>query len=89
MNEFLAMGGYAWYVWMAYGACALAVAIEIAAVRARRKRAFDELRKSEMRGLKRLLTAEQYEPLKGTMWLLRRNAESLGEGGRTVARAGI
>ena len=39
MSEFLAMGGYAWYVWMAYGACALAVVIEIAAVRARRKRA--------------------------------------------------
>jgi heme exporter protein CcmD len=46
MSEFLAMGGYAWYVWMAYGACALAVAIEIAAVRMRRKRAFDELRMS-------------------------------------------
>ena len=46
MSEFLAMGGYAWYVWMAYGACALGVMIEIAAVRARRKRAFDELRMS-------------------------------------------
>jgi len=46
MSEFLAMGGYAWYVWMAYGACALAVVIEVAAVRARRKRAFDELRMS-------------------------------------------
>ena len=46
MSEFLAMGGYAWYVWMAYGACALAVVVEIAAVRARRKRAFDELRMS-------------------------------------------
>jgi heme exporter protein CcmD len=46
MSEFLAMGGYAWYVWMAYGAGALAVVIEVAAVRARRKRAFDELRMS-------------------------------------------
>ena len=50
MAEFFAMGGYAWYVWMAYGVAALAIAIEIAAVRVRRKRAlrraFDELRMS-------------------------------------------
>lgn len=46
MSEFLAMGGYAWYVWMAYGAAALAVVIEIAAVRARRRRAFEQLRMS-------------------------------------------
>jgi heme exporter protein CcmD len=46
MGDFLAMGGYGWYVWMAYGAVALAIAIEISAVRARRKRAFDELRMS-------------------------------------------
>jgi heme exporter protein D len=46
MADFFAMGGYAWYVWMAYGVTALAIAIEIAAVRGRRKRAFDELRMS-------------------------------------------
>ena len=46
MMDFFAMGGYAWYVWMAYGAVVLAVAAEIAAVRARRRRAFDELRMS-------------------------------------------
>lgn len=46
MLDFLAMGGYAWYVWMAYGAVALVVAVEVAAVRARRRRAFDELRMS-------------------------------------------
>ncbi|HET6802071.1 MAG: heme exporter protein CcmD [Betaproteobacteria bacterium] len=46
MTEFFAMGGYAWYVWMSYGAVALAVIAEVAAVRARRKRAFDELRMS-------------------------------------------
>ncbi|MFI4888585.1 MAG: heme exporter protein CcmD [Burkholderiales bacterium] len=46
MSEFFAMGGYAWYVWMAYGAAALTIAIEIATVRSRRKRAFDELRMS-------------------------------------------
>ena len=44
MSEFFAMGGYAWYVWMSYGAAALAVIVEVAAVRSRRKRAFDELR---------------------------------------------
>jgi heme exporter protein D len=46
MSEFFAMGGYAWYVWMAYGGATIAVGIEIAAVRARRKRAFAELRMS-------------------------------------------
>ena len=44
MNEFFAMGGYAWYVWMSYGAAALALIVEVAVVRARRKRAYDELR---------------------------------------------
>ncbi|HEX6136297.1 MAG TPA: heme exporter protein CcmD [Casimicrobiaceae bacterium] len=46
MSEFFAMGGYAWYVWMAYGAAAVAIAVEVAVVRARRRRAFDELRMS-------------------------------------------
>jgi heme exporter protein D len=46
MADFFAMGGYAWYVWMAYGAVALALIVEIGAVRARRRRAFDELRLS-------------------------------------------
>ena len=44
MSEFLAMGGYGWYVWMSYGAAALALIVETAVVRARRKRALDELR---------------------------------------------
>jgi len=39
MMEFLAMGGYAWYVWMSYGAVALVVTAEIAATRARLRRA--------------------------------------------------
>jgi heme exporter protein CcmD len=39
MSHFLAMGGYAWYVWMAYGAVALVVAAETLAVRARARRA--------------------------------------------------
>ena len=39
MSDFLAMGGYAWYVWMSYGAVALVVVVETIAVRARRRRA--------------------------------------------------
>jgi heme exporter protein D len=46
MAGFFAMGGYAWYVWMAYGAVAFVLVVEVAAVRARRRRAFDELRMS-------------------------------------------
>ena len=46
MADFFAMGGYAWYVWMAYGVAALTLGIEICAVRVRRKRAFAELRMS-------------------------------------------
>jgi len=33
MNEFLAMGGYGWYVWGSYGVAALCIAIEIIALR--------------------------------------------------------
>lgn len=46
MGDFFAMGGYAWYVWMAYGAVALAIVVEIVVVRARRRRAFERLRMS-------------------------------------------
>ena len=35
LAEFFAMGGYGFYVWGSYAACALAVAVEILAVRAR------------------------------------------------------
>jgi heme exporter protein D len=44
LSEFFSMGGYAWYVWMAYGAFALAIAIEVVALRARRRRAIDMVR---------------------------------------------
>jgi heme exporter protein D len=44
MNEFLAMGGYAFYVWGSYGMAAAIVVAEILAVRARRRRALDEAR---------------------------------------------
>ena len=39
MSEFFAMGGYAFYVWGAYGASALLIVVEVLAVRARRRRA--------------------------------------------------
>jgi heme exporter protein D len=46
MNEFLAMGGYAFYVWGAYGVAALVIVIEIFAVRARARAALEEARLS-------------------------------------------
>ncbi len=39
MSEFLAMGGYAFYVWGSYGVAALAVVIKVVSVRARRRAA--------------------------------------------------
>ena len=39
MIEFLAMGGYGFYVWSAYGVTALAVIAELLALRARRRAA--------------------------------------------------
>ena len=44
MSEFLAMGGYAFYVWGAYGVTALVIVVEILAVRARRRGALEEAR---------------------------------------------
>ena len=44
MSEFLAMGGYAFYVWGAYSVTALIVVIEVFAVRARRRVALEEAR---------------------------------------------
>jgi heme exporter protein D len=35
LSEFLAMGGYGFYVWTSYVVAAIAVALEIVAVRAR------------------------------------------------------
>jgi heme exporter protein D len=46
MTEFLAMGGYAFYVWGAYGVTALAIVLEIVALRARRRRAFQDAQAS-------------------------------------------
>jgi len=37
MNQFFARGGYGFYVWGAYGVAALAIMIELVALRARRR----------------------------------------------------
>jgi len=39
MSEFLAMGGYGFYVWSAYGVTALVIVAELIALRARRRAA--------------------------------------------------
>ena len=44
MSEFFAMGGYAFYVWGAYGVTALVVLAEVLALRARRRAALAEAR---------------------------------------------
>jgi heme exporter protein D len=44
MNEFFAMGGYAFYVWGAYGVTALVVIAEVLALRARRRAVLAETR---------------------------------------------
>jgi len=46
MTEFFAMGGYGFYVWTAYAALAIVLALEVAAVRARRKTVVEEARLS-------------------------------------------
>lgn len=47
MSDLLAMGGYGWYVWMAYGATTLVIAAELLALRARRRRSLIEARLAE------------------------------------------
>ena len=47
MTEFFAMGGYAFYVWTAYGVGAVALAVEIAMLRARRRRTLADVRMAE------------------------------------------
>lgn len=37
MSEWLAMGGYGFYVWNAYGMLAIALAVELVALRRRRR----------------------------------------------------
>ena len=37
LNEFLAMGGYALYVWTSFGMTALCMAVEVVAIRRRHR----------------------------------------------------
>jgi len=41
--EFFAMGGYGVYVWGSFGVTAVCIAVEIAVLAARNRRALDEL----------------------------------------------
>ena len=47
MSNFLAMGGYAWYVWMAYGVTALVIVVELWTLRTRRHRTLVEAKLAE------------------------------------------
>jgi len=47
MSAFFDMGGYAFYVWMSYGVTAIALAVEVAMLRARRRRVLLEARIAE------------------------------------------
>ena len=44
MNTFFAMNGYGFYIWSAYGVAALALAIELIALRSRRTAALEQAR---------------------------------------------
>jgi heme exporter protein D len=46
-DQFLAMGGYAPYVWSSFGAVALALAAEVAALRRRRRAAIALARRAQ------------------------------------------
>jgi heme exporter protein D len=46
MSDWLAMGGYGFYVWSSYGALALAIAIELWLLRRRRAQAHERVRQS-------------------------------------------
>lgn len=43
MIEWLSMGGYAYYVWMSYGALAIAIVAELVGLASRRRRALEQL----------------------------------------------
>jgi heme exporter protein D len=50
LGNFLEMGGYAWYVWGAYGVTAALVIAEVVALRARRQRALLDVRRRARAG---------------------------------------
>ncbi|MCP4256373.1 MAG: transposase, partial [Planctomycetes bacterium] len=43
------------------------------------RKSLDELRKKELRRLKKTLPAQEYKKLKGAMWILRKNKHALSE----------
>ena len=48
-DKFLAMGGYAFYVWGAYGMAAAVLAVELWQLKVRRRRAVAELQREAAR----------------------------------------
>ena len=44
MSAFFAMNGYGFYIWSAYGVAALVLALELFALRSRRKAVLEEAR---------------------------------------------
>lgn len=42
-SAFFAMGGYAWFVWGSYGLTAAVIVLEVVSLRARRRRALQEV----------------------------------------------
>jgi heme exporter protein D len=47
MGAFLEMGGYAWFVWGSYGLTAVVIVLEVVSLRARRRRAVQEVARSK------------------------------------------
>jgi heme exporter protein D len=45
VENFLNMGGYAFYVWSSYGVCVAIIVAEMLSLRLRRRRALDDLRR--------------------------------------------
>jgi heme exporter protein D len=51
LSDFLAMGGYAFYVWVSYGVTALLIALELWTLRARKQRARKQARLTAQLGM--------------------------------------
>jgi heme exporter protein D len=47
-SEFFAMGGYAFYVWGSFGACALGMAIEPLLIRQKHRQVLQRLREQRL-----------------------------------------
>jgi heme exporter protein D len=50
VSEFLAMGGYGAFVWGSYGVTVVLIAAEIVTLRARRRRALQDVRRQAAAG---------------------------------------